>query len=61
MNPFRKVENLIRRFMGPANVMDPRSAPATPPAARGEILPGGYVRRGTPGNYYIVKTDDAGS
>jgi hypothetical protein len=59
MNPLRKVENVIRSFMGPANVMDPRARPATPPASRGEILPGGYVRRGTPGNYYIVKTDDA--
>ena len=59
MSLFRRFENFLRRFIGPAQVMDPRVGPDKPLPPRPELIPGGYVRRGTPGNYYIVKTDDA--
>ena len=58
-----KFEDAMLHIMGPAQLGNAREerrrerARATQPVAPPhELVPGGFERRGTPGNYYIVRT-----
>jgi hypothetical protein len=61
-----KLEDALLHVLGPAQLSDPAedarrdearsAAPAPPPRT---LIPGGWVRRGAPGSYYIVRADQA--
>jgi hypothetical protein len=59
------MEDALLHVFGPAQLGDPREDArrarerAKSPAAPVQLVPGGWERRGTPGNYYIVAVDHA--
>lgn len=58
MSILRRLERGIFHLLGPAQITRPDEEPKHGPAVSHETMPPGYERRGTPGNYYLVRTDD---